>query len=458
MSAEDKLRYWIERCADCDTCRTHLDEGCPVFPELYRLWDKEQETGTKITSDEMRRLIDLCNLCGICPCPEVPTSLMEAKTELASRNGLPLKIKAIERVELVGRLANAAPGVTNFLLQNGVTRRLLMTALGLHADRRFPSFPKESFSDWLENGTKIPHRQKGVKRKVAYFAGCSAKYYVPDIGKAVVEVLQRNGVEVYIPEQKCCGMPPLLEGDKDLALELAGFNLDRLAESVEEGYDIVCSCPTCGFALKNLLKEGACYSTEYRDATGSSDSDWKNFLSTPLEQRTDQWMAKYGYEYILRPLKDEGYFSSLSGLKRVKVADNTYDLGEYLRNLHRAGELDVRFGTVQARSAYYPPCHLREQEIGTPYTELLSLVPGFQVESIDGSFYCCGAAGIMGFKRDFHDSSIKMAGKLIERIMILSPEKLLTDCLGCRYQFNHLTPYEVSHPIEIIKQAYDTYR
>jgi glycerol-3-phosphate dehydrogenase subunit C len=458
MSAEDKVRYWIERCADCDTCRTHLDEGCPVFPELYRLWDKEQETGEKISSPEMRSLIDLCNLCGICPCPEVPTSLMEAKTELASKDGLPLKIKALERVEFVGRVGNAAPTISNFLLQNPVTRRLLRAALGIHRDRRFPPFSRESFSDWLEKGKEKCHRQEDAKRKVAYFAGCSAKYYVPDVGKAVVEVLQRNGIEVHIPEQKCCGMPPLLEGDRNLALKLAEFNLDSLAEAVEQGYDIVCSCPTCGFALKNLFKQGAYYSAEYRAATGSSDSDWDNFLSVPLEQRTDQWMAKYGYEYILRPLKDEGYFSSLSGLKRARVADNTYDLGEYLRNLHRAGELDVRFGSIQARSAYYPPCHLREQEIGTPYADLLSLVPGLQVDSIDGPFYCCGAAGIMGFKRDFHESSIKMAGKLIERIMKLAPEKLLTDCLGCRYQFNHLTPYAVSHPIEIMKQAYDSYR
>jgi glycerol-3-phosphate dehydrogenase subunit C len=281
---------------------------------------------------------------------------------------------------------------------------------------------------------------------------------VPDVGKAVVEVLQRNGVDVHIPEQKCCGMPPLLEGDKELALELAGFNLDKLAEAVEDGYDIVCSCPTCGFALKILLKQGACYSDEYRAANGSSEADWNNLLSVPVERRTGQWISDYGRLHGLRHMKDEGYFARLSGLKRVLVAENTYDLGEYLRNLHKSGELDVKFGSIPGRSAYYPPCHLREQGIGTPYAELLSLVPGLQVDAIEGYSYCCGAAGIMGFKRDFHESSIKMANNLIERIDTLSPDRLLTDCLGCRYQFNHLTPYEVSHPIEIMKHAYDTYR
>jgi glycerol-3-phosphate dehydrogenase subunit C len=297
-----------------------------------------------------------------------------------------------------------------------------------------------------------------MQRKIAYFAGCSSRYYVPDVGKAVIEVLERNGIEVSIPDQNCCGMPPLLEGDMYLALELAGFNLDRLAESVKDGYDIVCSCPTCGYALKVLFKQGAYYSNELRDTKGWSESDWKNTQSGPSELRTHQWVAEYAKEHMVRQLKDDGYFSSLDPIKRILVSENTYDLGEYLVNLHKAGELDVRFGSVEGRAAYYPPCHLREQEIGTPYPEILSLVPGFEAHSVEGPFYCCGAAGIMGFKRDFHESSIKMASSLVERLRTLLPDKLLTDCLGCRYQFNHITPYQVSHPIEIMKQAYEAFQ
>jgi len=457
MTAVEKLKYWIERCADCDVCRTNMEEGCLMFPELFRLWDIQQESGVKITTEQMRHLTNLCNLCGICPCPEVPTTLMEAKAEFMSKSGLPLSIKAIERVELLGKIANTAPGVTNFFLGNQAIRSVLWSALGIHKDRKLPFFPKESFPNWLKNGNRSAGVRKNPKRKVAYFVGCTARYYVPDIGKAAVEVLQRNGIEVYIPDQKCCGMPPLLEGDRDLALELAGFNLERLAETVEDGYDIVCSCPTCGFALKRLYKEGAVHSPEYKARSGKGDAEWKKLLSVPLEERTDLWMAEYGYEYIMRTLEDDGYFASLNPLKRVAVAENTYDLGEYLRNLHKNGELDVRFGAVQARSTYYPPCHLREQRIGTPYTELLSLVPGLEIDSVSGLFYCCGIAGIAGFKRDFHGNSVNMATKLVDRINKQNPEKLLTDCLGCRTQFNHLMPYAVFHPIEVMKEAYDNY-
>ncbi len=111
----------------------------------------------------------------------------------------------------------------------------------------------------------------------------------------------------------------------------------------------------------------------------------------------------------------------MSALKRIKISSRTYDLGEYLRDLHRAGNLDTSFGPVPARMAYYPPCHLREQMIGEPYADLLSLVPGISMERIEGAFYCCGISGIMGFKRDFHEVSVEMGSRLMEKIRAIDP-------------------------------------
>ena len=102
---------------------------------------------------------------------------------------------------------------------------------------------------------------------------------------------------------------------------------------------------------------------------------------------------------------------------------------------------------------YYPPCHLREQNIGRPYQELLSLLPGIDLEPVDGSLYCCGMGGIMGFKREFHETSIHLGNRLMKKINDLKPERLVTDCLSCRLQFNQLLPYKVYHPIEILKEA-----
>jgi glycerol-3-phosphate dehydrogenase subunit C len=62
--------------------------------------------------------------------------------------------------------------------------------------------------------------------------------------------------------------------------------------------------------------------------------------------------------------------------------------------------------------------------------------------------------GIMGFKREFHETSIHLGNRLMAKIKEFDPERLITDCLSCRLQFNQLLPYEVYHPIEILQKAY----
>jgi glycerol-3-phosphate dehydrogenase subunit C len=156
-------------------------------------------------------------------------------------------------------------------------------------------------------------------------------------------------------------------------------------------------------------------------------------------------------------LKDDGYFSSIDPLKRIRVAENTYDLGQYLLGLHRSGELATQLGPVPGQRVYYPPCHQREQGIGTPYLDLLALIPDMSLEAIQTNAYCCGIAGIMGFKRDFHKASLYLGSRLMAKIKKMDPDHLVTDCLSCRLQFNQMTKYPVIHPIEILSQSYGNY-
>jgi glycerol-3-phosphate dehydrogenase subunit C len=204
--------------------------------------------------------------------------------------------------------------------------------------------------------------------------------------------------------------------------------------------------------LKDVLSEGALYSSEYRESIGPEDRDTDG--QKALSRRVGKEAALPSRVLLSGLFSDEGYFAPLDARKRMKIATRAYDLGEYLWDLHLAGKLDTDLGAVPSRMVYYPPCHLREQEIGEPYAELLCLIPGISLETIDGAFYCCGMAGIMGFKRDFHEVSAAMGSRLMERIRTLRPERLLSDCLSCRIQFNQLLPYKVLHPIEILREAY----
>lgn len=257
MSAEDRLRYEINKCRRCEACKELLHISCVVFPEMFRLVDAACEIGEEITSDQLRHLASLCNFCAACPCSEIRTAMIDAKTEYAEKYGLGFNIRAIENMDRIGRLGGAIPHLSNFLLRNRMTRSLIAQTMGIHRDRKIPYFAAENFPEWFRTKKQRIQPRPKIKGKVAYFSGCTANYFFPEVAGAVVEVFARNGIEVFYPEQKCCGMPPLLEGDRNLTLEFARFNVEHLAKAVEEGCDIVCSCPTCGYMLKKILRAGA---------------------------------------------------------------------------------------------------------------------------------------------------------------------------------------------------------
>ena len=443
----------VDLCSDCDSCRPLMDISCLFFPELYRLYDKEKATGIKIDNDELKNLVNLCNYCALCPCPNVRRDIIEAKTRFMERDGLKFTIRIMEDVENIAGKLGTFPRFSNIMFQNRMTGSIIKKCAGIHKKREFPKFPEKKFNNWVkENKLNIkPGKKSG--RKVAYFAGCTGRFFFPEVAIKVVELLQKNGISVYIPEQKCCGMPSMLEGDRKLTMNFAGFNIDELDAISKEGYDIICSCPTCGYMLKTILREGAYYSNDYQTAV----SDDKLFMKVPdnkssnlNEDKKFNLLRKSIFENIL---KDDGYFSSISPLKRIRVAENTYDLGEYLKHLHGNGEFEISSGSLTGRFVYYPPCHLREQQIGAPYMDLLKLIPGMDVEMIEGPFYCCGISGIMGYKKDFYDSSVELGSRLMNKIKELKPDIVVTDCLSCRIQIKQLLPCKVKHPVEILNDT-----
>ena len=439
------LRSVVALCADCDTCRPLMDKDCLFFPELYRLWDQEKESGVPLTEAELRGLMELCTLCGLCPCPRIPADILEAKSRYIDEAGLPLVTRLLTDIPRLARLCSAAPHLVNALQSSKTIGHLLRKVTHVHPDRQFPSFPEQNFFDWA--------RQKGLtvrtegSRTVTYFAGCSAGYLFPQIGRAMVAVLERNGMTVHVPPQQCCGMPHLLEGDRQTTLERTTFNIGHLQEALQAGDDLVTSCPSCGYYLKILLKERAYYSDAYQKSVNAGEDE----LKVPRGKKL--WVLKKSmYREIL---KDDGYFSSLDPMARIGVAEHLFDAGEYLARLHVEGRFDARFTALPERMVYFAPCHQREQKMGRPYLDLLALIPGITVEPVGGDIDCCGMGGNFGFKAEFHEKSLFVGQPLMAKIREKSPQAIITDCMSCRLQFNHELPYPVFHPLEVLARAYE---
>jgi len=446
--------------------------SCLFFPQLYQLYDRQAGGGAPISSAEMSALLDLCNTCGICPCTPVQTWIREAKDAFVERAGLPRNVRLIENVQLTGRLGGALPRLANLLVGDNAVGRGVKRLLGIHPERQLPRFPHDGFTAWAR-ARRLMEMPQTSGRKVAYFAGCTARYYFPEVAKATVEVLQKNGVAVYLPKQACCGMPSMLEGDRPFTFDRARANVAELGRCVSAGFDIVCSCPTCGYLLKSVLREGAEYSAEYRALVQQLRAEAKGDMEqvsrrlegddAALTGRTNNRSAQGRQPWMLaflqlKVFRDQGYFAQIDGVDRLRVANHTYDLGEYLWELHAAGQFNTEFGPLPEQVGYFAPCHQRQQGIGQPWLKLLALLPEIRATRIGDAFDCCGLGGIMGFKQDFHATSLAIGARLTDKIAAAAPDRVATDCLSCRLQFQQMQPHQVVHPVELLREAYRNYR
>ncbi|TBW38431.1 FeS-binding protein [Siculibacillus lacustris] len=466
-------RSVVMLCANCDQCRELLDDApCQFFPRLYMLADRSRAHGTEPGDRELAELIDMCNACGQCPCASVQLKIREAKDAFVARDGLPLGVRLVEDVRLVGRLCGTLPSVTNALMAVKPLAGLLKRLLGIHPDRQLPVFPPENFDAWAER-RGLTEKRPATGRKVAYFVGCTARHMFPEVAKATVEVLEANGITVWMPPQTCCGMPTYLEGDRDFTHRLAETNLPVLEAAIADGWDVVTACPTCSYAFKSVLAHNARFSAERRAAVTEMLAEEGGDVARVKARLEAEALAPTGRvssaaagfhatwilnQIAMRPYAgeglDDGYFADLDAKRRIAVASHTWELGEFLRDLARTGELRPVEAISTEKLAYFPPCHLREQGIGHPWSELLAAVPATRVETVGRSDDCCGLGGVMGYKTTFHFASLAMGRGLMARTEAAAPDRVVTECLGCRVQFQQMTAHPVSHPVELLAAAY----
>ncbi len=237
-----------------------------------------------------------------------------------------------------------------------------------------------------------------ANKKVAYFSGCFANYYYPEVGAATMAVMQKSGVEVRVPSQVCCGLPMMAKGNIKDATSNMRHNVVSLGKLVASGYAVVTTCSSCGLFLKR---------------------DLPHFLAT-----------------------DEA----------KSVSDNLYHFSEYLLKLHEIGELNTEFVKSEQTVFFHTPCHLRARQIGNPSVKLLEMVRGTKVAKVSET--CCGMSGAYGYEKKNYALSKEIAARLYVEMKETPVDRFVTDCGGCRLQLQGGTDKPVDHTVILLKRAY----
>jgi glycerol-3-phosphate dehydrogenase subunit C len=394
-----------DHCIKCNVCNT----VCPVsaVTDLFPGPKYEGPQGQRFragidTGDSPDRSLDYCSGCGLCTqaCPEgvliAEINQVARERLVTARGGLGLRDQLVSRPSLMGRLARPVAPLANVAMAARPVRVAVEKAIGVHRGAAMPRFSGTTFRAWARR-----HRAPAnATRTVAYFHGCAVQEFEPEVGAAVVRVLERNRVRVTFPPQGCCGLPLVSNGDFGSGRRSAGRLVARLRGAADDPGVIVASSTSCGMTLK----------AKYRELLGLEDDATR------------------------------------------AVSEAVYDICEYLLELQDQDALDRSFAPLQARAVYHPPCQLMAHGVGTPALDLLAMVPGLVVErSLAG---CCGIAGTYGTKVEKYQIAMDVGRTLFEQVAGTRPDFVVCDSETCRWHIAKATGLPVYHPVQVLDRAY----
>jgi L-lactate dehydrogenase complex protein LldE len=235
---------------------------------------------------------------------------------------------------------------------------------------------------------------------VQLFATCIIDTLYPEIGQAVVQVLERAGARVAFPAgQTCCGQPAFNAGQRDLARPLAMYNI-RVFEKAPGPV---------------VIPSGSCTA-----------------------------MIRHGY---LELFADDPEWLS----RAQALAARSYEFTEFLVDYLGVIDLGARFS---GRLTYHSSCHLlRGLGVSRQPRQLLQAVQGAEFVELPNSEECCGYGGVFSVEQP--ELSSAMLQRKVENIAASTAPVVVACDAGCLTNINgglhrRSMPQRVRHIAEIL--------
>ncbi|RXH29795.1 lactate dehydrogenase [Bradyrhizobium nanningense] len=410
----------VEMCNNNGACRK-LEGGvmCPSYratrnekdvtrgrANTLRLAISGQLGADALSSDEMMETLKLCVSCKACrhECP-VGVDMAKMKIEVlaarAANHGLTLRDRLVGYLPRYAGLASRFAPLANLRNRSPLLRKLFERFAGISARRALPAFRSDVFVP--------PAEAVGPAggREVVLFADTFNRIYERENLDAALRVLVAGGYRVHLPKPAsgsrplCCGRTFLSAG----LVDEARTELDRLVSAfapfAARGVPIVGLEPSCLLTLRDEL------------ASLRKDDDAKT------------------------------------------VGAHALTFEEFLVREAEAGRLQLPLGSVADKAMVHGHCHQKSFGAFKPVEQVLRLVPGLKVETIESS--CCGMAGAFGYGADTYDASIEMAElSLLPAVRRADQTTLVVaDGTSCRHQIHDGAGREALHVARVLALSLD---
>lgn len=391
MAADPKFKQALQciRCASClNVCPVFRLVGGHVFGKIYT-----GGIGTILTAwfDELKKseeIQGLCIQCGACKdvCPgkiDIPELIMEIRRRLVKDQGMPLLQKTIYSVvnnrRLFHGMLRAASIAGKPFTSGKFVRHLPLFLADLTDGRSLPAIAGKPLRDLFN---KI--RQPKCREKAVFYAGCLIDFAYPEMGEALIKVLNKAGIEVIFPdEQTCCGAPARYNGAYEVA---AGNAVDNIKALLRDPVQyVVSACPTCTVALKH------------------------EFISTFESLGQTGWLPQ-----------------------ARELSEKTVDFSTLVTQLVAEGRLTLKEGEQLGKITYHDSCHLkRTLRVSEQPRELLKKA-GYEVTEMFECDTCCGMGGSYSLK--LPEISAPILQRKLHNIKETGARTVAMDCPGCVMQ------------------------
>ena len=412
----------IDDCVHCGFCLP----TCPT----YVLWGEEMDSPrgrivlmkagleeTDELSSEMVTHFDRCLGCMACvtACPSGVQydKLIEATRPQVERNySRPRRDRAL-RAAVFGAFTH--PGRLRALVPLLAAARALRLP---EAARRFPTSnvlaplasiaalaPPVRLRAAVDRLPETTAARGSRKARVGLLQGCIQRVFFGDVNRATVNVLTREGFEVYAPGRvRCCGALMFHTGYEDEALELA----KKMIVAFEDCDYVAVNVAGCGSSMKD-----------------------------------------YGHV-----LEDDPEWAERGKAFSAKVRDVTELLAdtEPVASRH----------PVPLKVAYHDSCHLAHaQGVRAQPRRLLGDIPELELVEPDDWEVCCGSAGVYNILHP--DAAADLGRRKAANLLATDADAIAAGNPGCTLQIARFLeeagrPRPVYHPMEILNASLENRR
>jgi len=405
----------LNRCNGAGVCRKLAASGGTMCPSYMATGEEKDSTRGRanlfrqlfrgegpeaFTSPELKEGLALCLSCKACKteCP-ANVDMARMKAEFLhgwhQRKGSTLSERFFAFPERLYPLAALMPRLVNAFNMSRPAKEIYHALLNIAPERNLPAFAVESLWNWYRKRPVV--NAEGTP--VVILNDLFMNHHEPEIGKAMVGVLEAMGRRVIVTQPHQSGRTYLSKGFLDHAKQASIRTVEQLRGYAKRGIAIIGQEPSELLTL--------------RDET---------------------------LDLVPSALLDDA----------ASVASAAVLFEEYL--IEHADEAAGLFDMPPTPVAVHGHCHAKAL-IGTQPTMKALALAGYQPRELKTG--CCGMAGSFGYEADHYDVAVAVAETSLLPALRSVPKdtRVCAHGFSCRHQIADLGDRKGTHPAVLLHQA-----